>query len=101
MFIEQIIEFELRDPGPPGCTCNPKARYFYGKTKISNKNKSSSELLLTAKYIAEGNVPCFPLTWTKSITKFIQKMLGFKRELQGKGGRNNLIFSIGCQILKI
>ena len=27
--------------------------------KNSKENKSSSELLLTAKYIAEGNVPCF------------------------------------------
>ena len=26
MFIEQIIEFESRGPGPAGCTCNPKTR---------------------------------------------------------------------------
>ena len=24
MLIEQIIEFELRGPGPPDCTCTPK-----------------------------------------------------------------------------
>ena len=76
MFIEHIIEFELRGSGPSGRPCNPKTGYFYNKTKISKK-KSSSELLLTAKYVAEGNVPCFLFTWTKSITKFIQKMLGF------------------------
>ena len=37
MFIEQIIEFELRGPGPPGRTCNPKTGYFNDKTKISKK----------------------------------------------------------------
>ena len=40
-------------------------------------------------------------TWTKSITKFISKMIGFKRELKANGGQNNLIFSIGFRILKI
>ena len=47
--IKQIIEFELRAPGPPGRTCNHKTGYFHDKTKISKKNKSSSELLLTAR----------------------------------------------------
>ena len=56
MFIEQIIEFELRGCGPLGHTCNLKNGYFYDKTKIF---KASSELLLTAKNIAEGNVPWF------------------------------------------
>ena len=44
MFVEQIFEFELRAPGPPGRTCNAKTGYFLGKTKIYKKNKSSSEL---------------------------------------------------------
>ena len=52
MFIEQIIEFELRGPGLYGRTWNAKTGYFHGKTKISKKNKSSSELIRTAKYIA-------------------------------------------------
>ena len=89
MFIEQIIEFESMGPGPSGRTCNPTTDYFYDKTKISKENKSSSELLLTAKNIAEDNVSCFPSpgpgiprTWTKSITKFIDKMLRFKREFK-------------------
>ena len=60
MLIEQIIEFELRCPGSPGRTCNAKTGYFHGKTKITKKNKFSSELL-TAKYIDVGNVLCFPL----------------------------------------
>ena len=53
MFIEQTIEFELRGSGPPGRTCNPKTGYFHDKTKISKEKQSLSELLLTAKYIAE------------------------------------------------
>ena len=50
MFIEQIIEFKVRSPGSPGRTCNAKTGYFHGKTKISKENKSSCELLLTAKH---------------------------------------------------
>ena len=29
MLIEQIIEFELRGPGPPGRTCTPTTDYFH------------------------------------------------------------------------
>ena len=37
MLIEQIVEFELRRPGPPGHTCRPTpiTGYFHDKTKIS------------------------------------------------------------------
>ena len=35
MLIEQIIEFELRGPGPPGRPCTFMAGYFYNETKIS------------------------------------------------------------------
>ena len=28
MFIEQIIEFELKGPVPPNCTCTPTTDYF-------------------------------------------------------------------------
>ena len=52
MFVEQIIEFELRGPGPLSRTCNAKLIIFMRKTKISKKNKFTSALLLTAKYIA-------------------------------------------------
>ena len=38
MLIEQIIEFELRGPRPPGRTCNPETRYSSDKTKISKEN---------------------------------------------------------------
>ena len=60
MFIEQIIEFELRGPWPSCRTCIPKTGYFQVKTNVPKENKSWSELLPTAKYIVEGNVPCFP-----------------------------------------
>ena len=31
MLIKQIIEFELRGPGPPGRTCTPITGYFHEK----------------------------------------------------------------------
>ena len=33
MFIEQIIEFELKGPGPLGRTCNPKTGCFMIKQR--------------------------------------------------------------------
>ena len=38
MLIEQIIEFELREPGPCSRTCTPTTDYFNEKTKISKAN---------------------------------------------------------------
>ena len=38
MFIEQIIEFELRGAVPTGRTYNPKTGYFYDKAKVSKAN---------------------------------------------------------------
>ena len=46
MFIEQIIEFELRGPGPSGCTCIAKTDYFLGKAKISKINLQVNYYLL-------------------------------------------------------
>ena len=42
MLSEQIIEFELRGPGPPGRTCTFIAGYFYNETKISQESFRSS-----------------------------------------------------------
>ena len=53
MLIEQIIEFELRVPGPLVVHI-PKNGYFHDKTKIF-KGKSSSALF-NAKNVAESNV---------------------------------------------
>ena len=33
MLIEQISEFELKGPGPPGRTYTPITDYLYGKNK--------------------------------------------------------------------
>ena len=38
MLIEQIIEHQLRGPGPPGRTCTPIPGYFHDKTKIFKEN---------------------------------------------------------------
>ena len=38
MLIEQIIEYELREPGPPARACTPIIGYFHEKTKISTEN---------------------------------------------------------------
>ena len=38
MLIEQIIDFELREPGPPSRTSTPKPGYFHDQTKISEAN---------------------------------------------------------------
>ena len=35
MLIEQIVEFELAGPGPPGRVCALKTGYFRDKAKIS------------------------------------------------------------------
>ena len=32
MLIEQIIEFESREPGPPGCICISTTGYFHDMT---------------------------------------------------------------------
>ena len=56
MFIEQIIEFKSRGPGP-GCTSNSKTGYFNDKTKIGKENLREN---LAVEYISEDNVPCFP-----------------------------------------
>ena len=38
MLIEQIIEFELREPGRQSRTCTPTTGYFYDKTNIFKAN---------------------------------------------------------------
>ena len=38
MRIEQIVELQLRGPGPPGRTCTSITSYFHDKTKISEEN---------------------------------------------------------------
>ena len=64
MLIEQIIEFQLRDSGPPGRTCTSTTGQLHDKTKISVKQKSSSGLLFTAKILQEAMCLTTP-TWTE------------------------------------
>ena len=77
MFVEQIIEFELRGPGSPIRTCTTKPGYFHNKTKSL---KQILEQLLTAKNITESNVLA-SFTWAKSLTKFNPQMQDLKRVL--------------------
>ena len=46
MLIEQIIEIELRGPGPSGRTCNPVTGLLHDKTKISKENRRVDYYLL-------------------------------------------------------
>ena len=52
MLIEQIVEYQLRGPGPLGLTCTSITGYFHNKAKIS-KEKSSSGFSFTAKMLHE------------------------------------------------
>ena len=79
MLIEQIIEFELRVPKPPGRTFTPITGYFHDKTKISQKNLRVDCYLLL-KY-CRRQCTLLPPTWAKSLTKFNPKMQDFKRVL--------------------
>ena len=62
MLIEQIIELELRRPGPLCRTCiivqfTPKIGYFHDGIKTSMANLQIKSF--TAKNITESNAPCF------------------------------------------
>ena len=46
MFIEQIIQFQLRSRGSPGSACTPITGYFHDKTKISKENLQVDYYLL-------------------------------------------------------
>ena len=47
MLIEQVIEFELREHGLPGCRCTLTG-YFHDKTKMSKENlREAANLILS------------------------------------------------------
>ena len=79
MLIEQIIESELRGPGPPGRTYTHITGYFHDKTKISKENLRVDYYLLL-KYSRSQCTLLLP-TWTKRLTNFNTKMQDFKRAL--------------------
>ena len=64
MLIEQIVELQLRGPGPLGLTCISITGYFHDKTKTSKENlRMGFHLLL--KYCTR-QCTLLPPTWTKS-----------------------------------
>ena len=74
MLIEQIIEHQLRGPGPPGRTCTPITGYFHDKTKTSKEN-----LLIYCYNVARDNAPYFPLRGPNHFQlKFNSKMQDVK-----------------------
>ena len=97
-------QLDLKTKRLPGRICTPITGCFHDKTKISKKNLQKDYYLL--QIIARGNAPYFLMSrpnksLTIKIPQQIAKFLmcfGFK--LQVKGGLNNLIFSIGFQMLK-
>ena len=60
MLIEQIIDFELREPEPSGRTCTPTTGYFHDKTKISRNIFQRITLLFTAKILHEAMYRAYP-----------------------------------------
>ena len=75
MLIEQIIEFKLRGPGPPGWTCTPKPQLFSWQNKNLQSKYASDylrlKILQEAKYLASS-------TWAKSLAKFNPQIQDFK-----------------------
>ena len=66
MLFEQIIEFQLRGPGPPGRTCTPITGKLHDKPKILKENLPMDYYLLQ-KYCRRQYVLLTP-TWTKALT---------------------------------
>ena len=81
MPIEQIIEFELSEPGPPGRICTPTTDYFRDQTKISQRISANGLFYyLLLRYCRRQCNLLLPI-WAKSLTKFNPKMPDFKRVL--------------------
>ena len=77
MLFAQIIEFEVKKPGPPGCrTCTPITAYFKCKTKISEEY-FRVEYYLLLKY-CRRQCALLPSTWAKSLKKFNTQVQDFK-----------------------
>ena len=66
MLVEQIIEIELRGPGPPGRTCTPVTGSLHDKTKILKENLRVDYYLL--QRYCRRQCALLPPTWTKSST---------------------------------
>ena len=66
MLIEEIIELQLRGPGPPGRTNIPITGNFHEKTKTSKENLRVDYYLLLK--CSTRQCALLPPTWTKSLT---------------------------------
>ena len=66
MLIKQIIECQLRGPGPPGRTCTPITGQVHDKTKILKENFRVDYYLLLEYW--RRQCALFTPTWTKSLT---------------------------------
>ena len=60
MLIEEIIEFELKKPGPPGRIRTCRAGHFYDKTKQKSLRNIVEWIVLlsTAKILQEAMYLC-------------------------------------------
>ena len=66
MLIEQIVELQWREPGPPSLTYTSITGYFHDKTKISKENlRVGFHLLLKC---CTSQCTLLPPTWSKSRT---------------------------------
>ena len=66
MLIEEIIELQLRGPGPPDQTCTSITGYFHDKTKTSKENLQVDYYLLLK--CSTRQCALLPPAWTKSLT---------------------------------
>ena len=66
MLNEEIIELQLRGPGPPDQACTSITGYFREKAKISKENFLVDYYLLLK--CSKKQCALLPTTWTKSLT---------------------------------
>ena len=64
MLIEQIIEFELKKPGPPGRKCSSTTGYFHDKQKSLSNIFEWIIFYLLLKFCSR-RCTLHPPTWTK------------------------------------
>ena len=98
MLLEQIIKYEIREPGPPKTGC------FHDKTKIFQAILRVNYYSAYCKNFAGGKCTLLPFTLAKSLTNFKPKMHKFLTcfglDLYLKRGPNNLVFHLAIESLK-
>ena len=56
MLIEQVIEFKLMGPGPPGRACTSTTGYFHDKTKSSRGSLFTVKILQEAMHLTSPHL---------------------------------------------